>query len=208
MQFCYSPSTNLFYQRAFNPGIPDDAVDVPIEMPSICAGYETAPGPDGQPRVIGENALRFLQERIAEKRWKVETGGMTLPDGIKVDTAREDQAAIANTLAVWPFTGLQQISFKAASGFVILTETELQGIAGAIGLFKQACYEAERLHCLQIAGLSDAELLAYDFSTGWPGEEPPAEEPQEPSEGELPGEQPPEQEPETDPATDPAGEGD
>lgn len=157
----YSPGQNAYVEAP-------DSVDVPDELYAVLIGYEIEPGLNGLPRKTAAAVREALLASVTQKRWEVETSGITLPNGIQIDTGREDQAAVANAIAVWPFTGLATISFKAASGFVTLDFESLKTIAAAIGLHKQACYAAERTHFQAIALLLDAALATYDIGTGWP----------------------------------------
>lgn len=148
--------------------LPEGAVAVPSELYVSLMGKVCEAGPDGLPRATTAQRRADLADAVTAKRWQIETGGITLPNGIHLDTGREDQAAVANAIAVWPFTGLTSISFKAASGFVTLDFDSLKLIAAAIGMHKQACYAAERDRLQVLAALADADLGTFDIGAGWP----------------------------------------
>lgn len=78
----------------------------------------------------------------AEKRWQVETGGITV-GGAAIDTSRESQAMITGAYAYSQANPDETISFKAASGFVSLDAATLAAIATAVGAHVQACFAAE-----------------------------------------------------------------
>lgn len=102
-------------------------------------------------------------------RWEVETGGITMPNGVQVKTGTDDQARITSVIANAHLAGVDSVDFKAASGWVSLTLAEVQGIAAAIALHVQACFAAERAHHEAIGALPKLEdARAYDITEGWP----------------------------------------
>lgn len=119
-----------------------------------------------------------LKEAVTSCRWGVETGGITLPSGVRVATGIDDQNRITSVVANAERSGLAEFDFKAASGWVLVTLAELQGIATAIAQHVQACFSAERLHHEAIDALADFHaddagalqdaLNSYDESAGWP----------------------------------------
>lgn len=129
------------------------------------------------------NTLRIittdsLKEEITALRWQRETGGLTLPNGVRVATGIEDQNRITSVIANAQLAGVEKVDFKAASGWVTVTVRELQAIAAAIAVHVQACFTAERVHHEAIDALAaqyegDAKALqdalaAYDTEQGWP----------------------------------------
>lgn len=121
-----------------------------------------------------------LKEIITRYRWEVETGGITLPGGIKVATALDDQNRITTVVANAHLAGLEQVKFKAASGWVTLAVAEVEGIAAAIALHVQACFAAECAHHDAIDAIAliedpverQAALDDYDETLGWPATQP------------------------------------
>lgn len=105
------------------------------------------------------------------KRWEVETGGVTFPDGTRVGSTTEDQNRITTVIANAQHAGVTSVDFKATSGWLTLSIAELEGIAAAIALHVQACFSAERDHHEAIASLTLAEARSYDVGTGWPGQQ-------------------------------------
>jgi hypothetical protein len=113
-------------------------------------------------------ARAALAEAATERRWAVETGGITVGDA-QVATGLEDQNRITSVIANAQLAGVERVDFKAASGWVSLTIAELQAVAGAIALHVQACFAAERVHHEAIAALPNlAAARAYDVNAGWP----------------------------------------
>lgn len=101
-----------------------------------------------------------LKSDLAEQRWKAETGGLTLPDGLRVRTGREDRAAFAQMLADMEAGALDSIDFKAAEGFVTLTREEARAISLAIADHVRACFSAERAAHVFIDGLDASDIPA------------------------------------------------
>lgn len=83
-------------------------------------------------------------------------------------TTIDDQNRITSVISNAQLAGVASVDFKAQSGWVTLSLTQMQGIAAAIALHVQACFSDERTHHEAIAAASDAELMAYDINTGWP----------------------------------------
>lgn len=119
-----------------------------------------------------------LKEIVTAFRWEVETGGITMPGGVRVATGIDDQNRITSVVANAERAGLEQVDFKAADGWAKVTLAELQAIATAVALHVQACFSAERAHHEAIDALlaqhqGDAQALqealdGYDESQGWP----------------------------------------
>jgi len=99
-----------------------------------------------------------LQE-LADHRWRIETGGVTLPDGSRILTDRESQAQLTSAYQSLSMPFVESIDWKAADGWVTVTETELRPIAQAVAQHVQACFTAERQVSDQIAAAEGAEAL-------------------------------------------------
>lgn len=116
-----------------------------------------------------EDRRRNLRDRVTERRWTVETGGVTLAGGQRVLTGKPDQDRITAVIVNADIAGIDAVDFKADSGWARLSIDELRGVARAIGLHVQACFSAERTHHAAIDQLrTEAETEAYDISAGWP----------------------------------------
>lgn len=116
-----------------------------------------------------EAELRLeLKNSVTKKRWEVETGGLTLPGGVKVKTAIDDKNRITTVVVNAKLAGLTTVNFKADSGWVTISLTDLESIAGAIALHTDACFTAEMNHHLTIDGLGYTDLIEYNINTGWP----------------------------------------
>lgn len=128
----------------------------------------------GMPRIT----TAALKDAITQNRWEVETSGITLPTCVHVATGIDDQNRITSVIANARLANLDTVSFKAASGWVTLTLAELEGVAAAIAMHVQACFNAERAHHKAIDALEQLHahdeqalqqaLEGYDIEQGWP----------------------------------------
>lgn len=125
------------------------------------------------PRIV---TVESLKAEITALRWQKETGGLTLPSGVRVATGIDDQNRITSVIANAQIASVQTVDFKADSGWVTVTVQELQAIAAAIAVHVQACFTAERVHHEAIDELAEqyegealqSALAAYDVQSGWP----------------------------------------
>ncbi|MDN6885275.1 DUF4376 domain-containing protein [Variovorax sp. CAN2819] len=115
-----------------------------------------------------EERRAALVAAVTDKRWEVETGGITLPTGTRVLTGKSDQNRITSVIVNAEIAGIQSVDFKSDSGWVTLSIGEIKGIAAATGAHVQACFTAERMHHEAIAALDAAGIETYDINTGWP----------------------------------------
>lgn len=164
-------STDIDPAGRFHPSliwVTDDGANAQVGW-TYLAGVFAAPEPA---QVNPED----IKTTITAKRWQVETGGLTLPTGVRVATGIDDQNRITSVIANAQLAGVQTVDFKAASGWVTVTVQELQAIAAAIAVHVQACFTAERAHHEAIDALAEqhegealqSALAAYDVQSGWP----------------------------------------
>ena len=138
-------------------------------------GSALTPPPAPSPEPLDLDAVKWV---ATQKRWAVETGGLTLPGGVHVATALDDQNRITTVVANARLAGLDSVKFKAASGWVTLNVAEVEGIAAAIAMHVQACFAAECAHHEAIDALAalhadnpqalQQALEGYDIEQGWP----------------------------------------
>ena len=102
---------------------------------------------------------RDMIHALADHRWKIETGGVTLPDGARILTDRESQAQLTSAYQSLSMPFVESIDWKAADGWVTVTEAELRPIAQAVAQHVQACFKAERQVSEQIDATEGAEAL-------------------------------------------------
>ena len=170
--------------------------ELTIEQPEYDPSLEGLE-PNGRPAPDPENPLAFIQrmnvynlldrhkqikkQEVTNLRWIQETGGITLPNGVQILTGIDDQNRIASAIQGMQQAGLNEVDFKAASGWVKLTLEELQQIASLIVVHVQACFTQERAYHEAIdVCTSLEELNAIDLDVKWPNyEAPELEEPEE-----------------------------
>lgn len=110
------------------------------------------------------------KEDATALRWAQETGGIITPDGIRVLTGIEDQNRIATAIQGMRDSGITEVDFKSASGWVTLTLDQLVGVAALIAEHVQACFTRERALYEAIDACVSLEALnALDLNAGWPG---------------------------------------
>lgn len=125
------------------------------------------PEPEGRERTL-EELRQELMDAATAYRWSVETGGIEL-NGVRVGTTLDDQNRLSGVLSAIALGGLEVVDFKAQSGWVQLSASQLQGIALAISHHVQACFSAERAHHEAIAQIGSVEAAdGYDVSQDWP----------------------------------------
>lgn len=121
---------------------------------------------DGQWHILDLNHFKSVQHaRLADIRWRKETGGVTLPIDQTIQTTREAQAQIASTYSSLKDGLVTAADWKAEGGWVSVTLNEFQPIAQAVAAHVQACFAAERQVSDQIeAAQTISELKALRLS--------------------------------------------
>lgn len=105
---------------------------------------------------------------LAQHRYNVETGGMTV-NGMKVATDDRSKSLINGAFNLCQAVPTTTVQWKTPEGFIPLTAAQVTAIAVAMGQFVQACFAAEAVHITTINALATAqEVLSYDITTGWP----------------------------------------
>lgn len=119
-----------------------------------------------------EDVCTNVKAKVTAKRWEVETGGITLPNRVHVLSGVEDQNRIATSIQGMTEAGLDSIDFKASSGWVKLTLTELKAISVALTRHVEACFAREcALHkmCDEAKTVEELKHIAeQDLNEGWP----------------------------------------
>ena len=114
--------------------------------------------------------LKAKRKREATRRRQaIESAGLTLPGGVRIATAKDDQDRLSAVIAHMERYGLQRIDFKADSGWVPLSLPEVTALGAAVVAHVQACFSAERHHHEVLDALESTEaVLGYDLEQGWP----------------------------------------
>lgn len=124
-------------------------------------------------KLIEQRREARLQE-LADHRWRIETGGVTLPSGARILTDRESQAQVNSAYTSLRDDFITKADFKGENGWVLITLEEIAPIAKAVARHVQPCFTAERrvgekikaaegaeaLHAIDIAGEFASELEA------------------------------------------------
>lgn len=124
--------------------------------------------PEPKPELTLEERRARLKDAVTAQRWLVETGGITLADGVKVKTGIEDQTRIAQVVQGMEANGYTDVPFKAESGWFTLTLAQMKALLKAIASHVRACFEAERAHHEAIDALDASAIESYDIFANWP----------------------------------------
>lgn len=115
----------------------------------------------------GLKDLRMAQ--LAKYRYGKETGGITV-GGATIETSRDSQALITGAYTALKNGMSAQVNYKANGNiWITLTAAQFYPVAEAVFAHVQACFDNEKVHSQAIQALTSAtDVLAYDFTTGWP----------------------------------------
>ena len=109
-----------------------------------------------------------LSQRIAEARYNLEVGGVTLENGARINTERDAQAMIASALLRVTRKPGELIDWKGGDGiWVKIDKATVEMISDVVGDHVQACFSAERARHEALAAIDDADfaaLIAFDPS--------------------------------------------
>lgn len=100
---------------------------------------------------------------LADYRYQVETGGITLPDGTRIKTEREDQAMTNAAYSSLKNGLVSSTEWKSANGWLTVTLTELEPVATVLARHVAASFGAERDVAEQIKQSDLPALLALDL---------------------------------------------
>ncbi len=122
---------------------------------------------------LASTLARRLAE-LADYRWRHETASLVFGDATYL-MDRDSQGQISTLYFAAKANELPNgVAFKSASGFVQLSQSDLLGL-GLAGLAQvQGAFAVEGIHdgALRVIaaadGATDAEVAAYDITTGWP----------------------------------------
>lgn len=123
------------------------------------------------PATFEERRERLL-ERLADRRWRAETGGTSI-DGVAIATDEKSITFLtAGYIRAKEDPGYT-IRWKIAPGqFFTLDAETIIAMATLASAHVQACFDNEDAITAQIlAAEDDAALAAIDIETGWPSQE-------------------------------------
>lgn len=103
-------------------------------------------------------------DRIAQRRWQAETGGMTL-NGLVVAT--DDRAKLLLSGAVYKANHdpAYLMNWKTDNGFIQIPADQILVIASAMADHVQACFDRE---AELVQALADGVITADMLEQGWP----------------------------------------
>lgn len=99
----------------------------------------------------------------ADKRWRVEIGGITVA-GVGIATDRASQAMITGAAAFARENPAAVIDFKAAGGFVSISAAQVIAIGLAVGAHVQSCFAAE---AALVAAIGAGTVMDFAGVDGW-----------------------------------------
>ena len=116
-----------------------------------------------------------MKAAITERRWAVETGGITL-NGAAIATDAATQAKLSGALQLVQDDDTRVLDWKGVNGWISLNAAGVTAIAVAVGLHVQACFtrEKEMLAAVTAAettaalALIDVQAGTIDGAGGWP----------------------------------------
>ena len=132
-----------------------------VEVERVVVPVGTSGGfvpPSPEPETL-ESVKAEKRAEIAAWRYEKEVGGVVL-NGISINTERDSQAIIGNTLLSMREGLVQSVNWKTADGtFVPLGPAEIEAIAGAVVAHVQACFNAEAMLLAEVAAAQTIEAV-------------------------------------------------
>jgi len=122
-----------------------------------------------------EQALTHQRELLSFHRYKVETGGVELPNGNTVDTNRAHQAQLSSVHGTLKEGLVEVIDFKGPDGWITATLTEIRPLFQAVTNHVQKAFRVERqvedaLTALETAQEAQDYLVVEEFTRLFEGE--------------------------------------
>lgn len=112
-------------------------------------------------------------ERIAERRWQEETGGLTL-DGFFINTEDRSKLLLNGSALKAARNPDYTLRWKTPDGFIDLPAAQVLVIADAVADFVQACFDRED----ELSIAVEADTFTEDqLDQGWPNDEVPQQTP-------------------------------
>ena len=110
----------------------------------------------------------FAKAKITQKRKETEVGGLLFPNGVSIKTSKEDQDRILSVIINSERNGIEEIDFKADSGWVRISVFALIQMAKELTFFVQHCFNVERMNHEAIELLTDPiAIVNYSNDLSW-----------------------------------------
>lgn len=135
-------------------------------------GYRIAWQPVEKPL---DRVKATLKKALAAKRWEVECGGLTLPDGTRIATDDRSKTLLGGKYRDAEKHPDKLHRWKGPEGECLLTSAQVIAVGDAVAHHVQACFDRELdgVALIDAAG-SVAAVLAVNIDGGWPGMAEPA----------------------------------
>lgn len=110
----------------------------------------------------------FAKAKITQKRKETEVGGLLFPNGVSIKTSKDDQDRILSVIINAERNGIEEIDFKADSGWVRISIFALKQMAKGLTFFAQHCFNVERMNHEAIELLTDpVSIVNYSNDLSW-----------------------------------------
>jgi hypothetical protein len=110
----------------------------------------------------------FAKAKITQKRKETEVGGLLFPNGVSIKTSKDDQDRILSVIINAERNGIEEIDFKADSGWVRISVFALIQMAKELTFFVQHCFKVERMNHEAIELLTDPiAIVNYSNDLSW-----------------------------------------
>ncbi|HEY9215904.1 MAG TPA: DUF4376 domain-containing protein [Ancylobacter sp.] len=122
------------------------------------------------PATLLEARRSALRSALANKRWQVETGGVSV-GGVPVRSDYTSQSKIAGAVSLFGADPTMTIiDFEAQPGvWVEIDAATMSAIGIAVGRHVQACFSRAKVLSAEIVAALDAATLdTIDINAGWP----------------------------------------
>ena len=112
----------------------------------------------------------MLFRSVSQSRYKEETevGGLLFPNGVSIKTSKDDQDRILSVTINAERNGIEEIDFKADSGWVKISIFALRQMAKELTFFVQHCFNVEKMNHEAIELLTDPiAIVNYSNDLSW-----------------------------------------
>ena len=110
----------------------------------------------------------FAKDTITQKRKETEVGGLLFPNGVSIKTSKEDQDRILSVIINAERNGIEEIDFKADSGWARVSIFALKQIVKELTFFVQHCFNVEKMNHEAIELLTDpVAIVNYSNDLSW-----------------------------------------
>ena len=110
----------------------------------------------------------FAKAKITQKRKETEVGGLLFPNGVSIKTSKDDQDRILSVIINAERNGIEEIDFKADSGWARVSIFALKQIVKELTFFVQHCFNVEKMNHEAIELLTDpVAIVNYSNDLSW-----------------------------------------